>query len=364
MLAVALLSVNALACTPARLIGPERETRPWPAHLLVPGLAPSAADTLAREPVRLWSTVVGRGLAGPPALGDSVIVVQATDPHLVAIARASGKRLWSTRVDGLGTTGPLLGPDAVYTATASGQVSAFSLKTGRAAWHRSIDPVVGPLVLTPNRVFTAAWNGRVYALNRASGVVLWRQDLETTLRTGPTRVGPYLVVASDDSLMQIDSADGHRTRTVSARGLSVAPPAVTGDLLIYSSPDGFIAAYDAATLERRWIRETHQPVMGSPVVARDTVFAVTIGGSIQRIPLAAPGDATRIELGVTVRAAPAPLAEGLLVATVAGEVLWISGDSPTPRWQIRVDGPIEQPPIVDRGLLVFADGRGRIHAWK
>jgi hypothetical protein len=110
--------------------------------------------------------------------------------------------------------------------------------------------------------------------------------------------------------------------------------------------------------------DTREPVMNSPAVARDTVFAVTIGGSVWRIPLGAPGEASAVQLGVTVRAAPAPLAQGLLVATVAGEVLWVSGPSATPRWQVRVDGPIDQPPIVDQGLLIFLDGRGRIHAWR
>ncbi len=358
-----MVSVNALACiTPARTVGPERDTRPWPAHLREPGLAPSATESLPAEPVRAWEASIGRGAAGPLAIGDSVVVVQATDQRLTVLDRATGKRLWSARIQGLGAVGPLLAADAVYTAGTSGQVTAFSLRTGRALWQRMTAPVVGPLALGPSRLVVATGDGRVYALAATTGAVLWRRDLQAVLRSGATLAGDRVTLATDDSLIQLDAATGARLRATAARGFALAPPASAAGVLVYASPDGFVSAYDQATLTQRWSHAT-DPVLGSPAIARDTVFAVSISGNVLRIPLGG-GRLSTTPLGVTVRASPAPLARGLLVATVAGEILWIASSDTVPAWKVRVDGPLDQAPIVDRGLLIFADGRGRIHAWR
>ncbi|MBI4499739.1 MAG: PQQ-like beta-propeller repeat protein [Gemmatimonadetes bacterium] len=364
MLVAAWTMVNAIACTPARRIGPQRDPRPWAAHLLVPGLAPSAAETLASDPVRLWTATAGRGFAGPPAIGDSVVIVQATDARLLAFARSSGKRLWGLRVGGLGSTGPLLDGERVYTGTAAGQVAAVSLRTGRFLWKRDIQSVAGPLALSVSRLFAVGTPGRLYAFNRVNGALQWRRDLEGVLRSGPTLLGANVVVASDDSVFQVNAQDGRVVKAVPVRGLSLNPPAVAGSSIIYASPDGFVIALNADDLTQQWRVELGSPVLGSPAVARDTVFAATITGSIWQIPLFAPGLATHVDLGVSIRASPTPIADGLLVATVAGELIRLPGAASQSRWQVRVDGPIDQPPIVDRGLLIFTDGRGRIHAWK
>ncbi|MBI4419904.1 MAG: PQQ-like beta-propeller repeat protein [Gemmatimonadetes bacterium] len=315
------------------------------------------------EPLRVWSARAGRGAAGPLAVADSVIVVQTTEGRLVAFARASGEKLWTARLAGLGSSGPLVAGDLVYAATARGSVHAVNAGTGRRVWQREVEPVVGPLFLAGERVIAATSPGRVYALNGATGTVVWRQDLETVLHTGPTALDHHLLVASPDSLFLLRLTDGARARAIPAPGLGLNPPVRADSVLVFTSPDGFVAGLHAAGLDRLWRVEVRDGVFGRAVVARDTAFAVTVAGALWRIPLAAPDRADSVALDVAVRAPPTPLEAGVLVATVAGEVLRVSpaGDIV---WRVRGDSPIEQAPIVDRGLLVFVDGRGRIHAWR
>jgi hypothetical protein len=63
-----------------------------------------------------------------------------------------------------------------------------------------------------------------------------------------------------------------------------------------------------------------------------------------------------------VRAAPTPTADGVLIGTTAGEVLLARGDTSVRR--ARVDGPVEQPPLVRHGVLLVIDGKGRVMAWE
>jgi outer membrane protein assembly factor BamB len=129
------------------------------------------------------------------------------------------------------------------------------------------------------------------------------------------------------------------------------------------SPDRFIIGLDAATLAIRWRIDVDDPIFGGVAIARDTAFAVTVAGDLWRVPLSAPTAASRLVLDRTVRAAPAPVRNGVLVGTVGGDILFVDGRSGQPRWSRKVDDPIEFPPLVDRGTIYVYDGRGTIHAW-
>ncbi|MSR07558.1 MAG: hypothetical protein EXR93_10915 [Gemmatimonadetes bacterium] len=302
--------------------------------------------------------------AGPPAVGDSVIAVVTTDGFLVVVSRASGAKIWTSRLDGPGIAGPLVRDDRLYCASADGHTYAFDLPTGRTVWDRQSGPLVGPIAAANGRLLVATTAGQVRSLEGARGTVTWRRDLEHVLRSGPVVVGDRAVVATDDSLFALNLADGTLAAVAPARGVALNPPAVTGDLLIYGSPDGAVVAYDARSLALVWRVATGEPVSSSPVIARDTVVAVTSNGTLWTIPLASPAAAASMPLGIPVLAAPAPIADGVLVVSISGEILRLAPPSRETLWKTRVDGPVDQPLIVDHGLLVFVDGRGRIQAWR
>jgi hypothetical protein len=51
------------------------------------------------------------------------------------------------------------------------------------------------------------------------------------------------------------------------------------------------------------------------------------------------------------------------VGTTAGEVLLARGEGSVER-RVRVDGPVEQPPIIKDGVLLVIDGKGRVLTWR
>ena len=59
-----------------------------------------------------------------------------------------------------------------------------------------------------------------------------------------------------------------------------------------------------------------------------------------------------------------PVASGVLVASVSGEVLLVDRRSGAILWRIELDGPIEQPPLVRDRQLVIVAGRGDIQAYR
>ena len=362
MVSLALVGVNAIACAPARIV-PVKETRVWSEYLGTPSRAPSAAEHLGPNLSAQWTADIGRAAVGGIALGDSVIAVQETGQYVTVLTRADGQRRWHKRLDGPGAAGPLITWDKLYAASGNldGRVYCFALKNGHEEWSRTLGPVVGPLGTLGTHVFAALENGTVVGLNTTNGHVAWRVSLQGPIRSGVAVAGQELLVATDDTLYALALDNGRRLRAAPLPA-TLAPPAISGDTLIFVTPGGDALAVNRADFTPIW-RTPLGEVLGNPAVARDTLFAVTLDGTLWRVPLANPDGATRTNLGAAVRAGPAPIADGVLIGTVTGEILRVGADSVTP-WSVRIDGPVEQPPLVDRGSLIAVDGRGRIHLWK
>ncbi len=82
------------------------------------------------------------------------------------------------------------------------------------------------------------------------------------------------------------------------------------------------------------------------------------------IPTHQPAAARSFTLAIAATTGPTPLASGVLVASVSGEVLLVDRGSGAAAWRVQLDGPIEQPPLVRDGQLVVIGGRGDIQAYR
>jgi outer membrane protein assembly factor BamB len=360
------IGVNAIACVPRLAEAPVGERATWATHGGDLAHARSAEETLSTDLEPAWTWDAGRAAAGPIAIGDSVVVAVSTDRRIVVLRRDSGQLIWRARLKGPGASGPLFDDETVYAASGDrrGAVHAYGLLTGKMRWSRAVGPVVGPLALGDATVYAATTAGSVVALDAERGHVRWQRSFAGPLRSGVTHVGVHLLVASDDSLYLVSSDDGHIVASTAADGAPYRPPAIAGTLLVAASPDGIVSGYALRSLERRWSVDVEAPVFGSPAIARDTAFVVTLDGRLWRIPLKAPAWTRIIDLGFTVRAGPTPLRDGVLIGTVAGDIVFLQGEGVEPAWRTAVDGPIEVAPVVDRGTLFVIDGRGTIRLWR
>jgi outer membrane protein assembly factor BamB len=364
MLALLLVSVNASACAPRILHGPASEPGGWSEPLGSGTRAPSADETPPPEPDRWWRARFGRAAAGPPAMGDQVIAVLDLGRDLTLVQWQTGDRIWRRRLSAPGAGGPLLVGDRVYAASAgrSAQVYAYRLEDGKRLWRRAVGPVSGPIATSRGLLIVATESGAITALAPTDGEQRWTRRLHGAVRSGVTALGEDVLVATDDSLFLLAAADGTVRASTATPAALVAPPAWRGDTIVLASPDGLLLGLRRDDLRLLWSIRTDDPIFGGPVIARDTVFAVSVGGRLWRVPLSSPYDATSDSLGTPVRASPAPVANGVLVGTLGGEVLLVRRD--TVEHRMRVIGPIEQPPIVRHGVLFVISGKGVMEAWR
>jgi outer membrane protein assembly factor BamB len=340
----------------------------WTAYLGGARHDVSAVESLNPDPRPQWTTDVGRAVRGSPALGETVVAVGLAERQVVLLDRASGEPIWRHRVEGTVLSGPLLAGDRLYVATEEapdGAVYALALRDGHRLWKRRAGSVAAPLALDGAALYAATERGLVLRLDPEKGGVVWRRTLAGAVRAGPVPTPEGLVVATtSDTLFLLDPETGGVRARSATPGAVVGTPAVSGSHLFLATTAGHVLAVGLPALAVRWDRDVGDVVFGAPALRGDTVFALTRGGALWVVPTEAPDAARMFALNIAAVAGPTPTASGVLVASVSGEVLLVDTGSGEIRWRARVDGPVEQPPLVHDRQLVVVDGRGTIHTYR
>jgi len=365
---VALWAVNATACVPVVRVGPDRDETGWSVYLGSPRHDASAAESLAVDPQPMWRTDVGRAVRGSPAIGTSVIAVGTSDRAVVLLDRATGRPIWRRRVPGTVAGGPLLAAERVYVATQAapdGRVLALILKSGSPAWSVRTGGVTAPLALTADLLVAATDAGEVVALDAASGATRWRRRLGRSTRAAPVPTADGIAVATiGDSLYLLDPATGTVRARVATPGTVLGAPATDGRRLFLATTAGRLVALSLPALTVDWDRPADDAVYGAPALVGDTLYAVSASGTLWRVAVDSSGAGRSTALGVPTTAGPTPIAGGVLVGGVSGEVLFVDTAGDSVRWRTRRRGPIAEPPLVrDRQLIVIA-GDGTVEAYR
>ncbi len=348
--------------------GPARQESGWPAYLGNQRHDAGAHETLNPDPRPLWHVGMGRGVRGSPALGETVVAVGTADRTLVLVDRASGEVLWRSRLDGSARAGPLLDEDRLYIATESqpqGRVYAVRLRDGRRIWRTPAGSVTAPLAFDGEAIYAATEDGLVLRLEPEHGNVQWRRPLSGAVRAGPVVTSHGLVVATtSDTLYLLDRQTGAARSQLPLPGAVLATPATDGRRVYVGTTDGRIVAVDLASWSVTWDRAAGDAVYGAPALVADTLFVLARDGRLWMIPVDTPDAATSQTLDIVATAGPTPLASGVLVGSVSGEVLLVDPRTGAIRWRAQVAGPIEEPPLVrDRQVVVIA-GKGNIHTYR
>jgi len=366
----ALWAVNATACVtyvPSSKLGPARQDAGWVAYLGNSRHDACAAESLVPDPRPLWRADVGRAVRGSPALGETVVAVGVAERVVALLDRATGQVLWRTRLRGAIHAGPLLEEERLYVATEApeGRVYALRLRDGRTLWSTKMESVVAPLALERDAIYAATERGTVLRLGVESGAVAWRRRLPGAVRAAPVATPFGLAVATAaDTLYLLDKTSGEVRARLATPGTVLAAPALAESRLYFGTTGGHVLAVELPGLAVAWDHPAGDGVFGAVAVARDTVYALARDGTLWLIPAAQPAGARAVALRIVATAGPTPLAAGVLVASVSGEVLLVDPGPGSIRWRVQLDGPIEEPPLVRDRQLVVISGRGDIHAYR
>jgi outer membrane protein assembly factor BamB len=319
------------------------------------------------EPALAWTAEAGRGITGAPAVGERVTVVASAERWIHALDTRTGELFWRYRGPDSFGAGPVMGGGAIYAATETGDgvVVAINLFSGRRRWQARTGPVGAPLVLRDSTLYAVSEVGMLLALDISTGTTRWSR-LAGPSRAGPLVTDSLIAVASlNDSLLIFNRSTGQPMSRVALPVGVVAPLALIDDHTVaLASPSGAILAVNLPAGTLRWRVNTASPVSGSPVVSGDTVFALTTDCQLLGIPVSDPAARRTVDLDCRTRTGPTLLRNGVLVATVNGEILFQSRTSTAGRWTLGVGGELPHPPTVHRGQIIVAPVLGGVVSYR
>ena len=365
-----LFTVNAIvgSCAPTVRVGPARQESPWTAYLGTPRHDAAARETVNDDPRPVWHIGVGRAVRGSPALAEAVLAVGTADKYVVLIDRTSGDVLWRSRLDGTIRSGPLLDEDRLYVgseAQPDGRVYALRLRDGKVLWRARTGSVAAPLAFDGDALYAGTEEGFALRLELERGSIQWRTPLHGAVRAGPVVTAFGLVVATTaDILYLLDLTTGAILQRLDLPGSVIGTPASDGHRVYLGTMNGLIVAVDVRSWLTIWDRPAGDAVYGAPAVVADTLFVLTRDGRLWVIPVDNPDSAISQPLAIAATAGPTPLASGVLVGSVSGEVLLVDPRSGAIRWRAQVAAPVEEPPLVQNRQVVVVGGHGNIHTYR
>jgi outer membrane protein assembly factor BamB len=210
----------------------------------------------------LWRTKVSDAIGSSPVYYDGVVYCAtefyAPSGGMVALDAATGGIVWEdTRVTNHAHSQTGLDPAAGYFAAGSndGRLYVWTLDREFHGAFETGDAIKGPVCMHEGRAIFGSWDETVYAVDLDTLTADWEYETAWDVMSGAA-IHPdsnTAVIGSHDShLHAIDLSTGDRNWTFDTGGWIVGSPMVAGDTVLTGSYADALFAVDATSGEERW----------------------------------------------------------------------------------------------------------------
>jgi hypothetical protein len=327
---------------------------------------PPELEHIDAAPQTAWTAEAGRGVTGAPAVGERVTAIASVDRWVYALDTRSGALFWRFRGTDAFGVGPVMGGGAVYVATETGDgvVTSIDLQSGKRRWLSRIGRTASPMVLRDSTLYVATQGGFLVALNTRDGSTRWSRVAGAS-RAGPLVTSSFVALPGlSDSLFVFEAGTGRPIARTRIPGAVIAPLAMVSDSVIAAvTPGGLVFTMGLPAASVRWRFDTREPIPGGPAVHGDSVFAITNSCALWQLPIGTAA-AEPLRLRCRTRTGPAILRDGVLVATIDGELQYHARSGAGRPWSLAIGGELLHPPIVRHGQIFVAPVLGDVMSFR
>lgn len=335
-------------------------------HTPPPPVTPPTATTSVNAPAQVWSSRAGRRFTGELTLDQGTLYGAGVDRKVYAVDLETGAVKWSSRLTGIVAGGVLVSGDTLFVACTrpEGRVSALDRNTGERIWRVNVGLVSAPLAMVDRILLVSNQRGDLLGLDPKTGARHWHRHVGSPFIAPVPVDSGYVVLTTPDSLFRIATGDGAVRRRVRAPGAVVSPWIRMKGALVAGTADSLVLAIDPDSLTVRWKVRLDAPVMDSPGVMGDTIYAATRRGTLYRVIPGTPAKAERIvELRWPITAPVAIVHRQILLGGADGTIRALDPGG-TEHWRINLWRPIELGPLpLDDGMVAIG-GRGDLHRFR
>ncbi len=252
----------------------------------------------ALEGTGKWNVSVSGEVLSSPAVGNGMVITRTVDGRLRALDAADGSEFWNIeqqvpRLSLRGNSSPAIVGTAVVAGFDNGRIAAYDLDDGDIRWENVIAPASGKtelerladvdaaIVAVGQDLYAASYNGRVASLAAESGQVMWSQEVGSYEAPGADWTALYVTSSSGDVIALSRSSGAILWTQEALHQRGVTAPAASGNSVVVGDFEGYVHWLSAVTgaLEAR-ARVDKAAIVGRPVTAGDLVVFQTESGHL------------------------------------------------------------------------------------
>lgn len=266
--------------------------------------------------------------------------------------------------------------------------------TFERVWEQGIGSLEAELLLglapasDGENVYVADYEGSMYAFRATDGELLWEHETSefrlwgesTALKfsAGPSVNDGLVVIGTiNGNVLALDAATGERRWLRQLDGEMLAQPLLTGDLVVVRTTDGRVIALDATSGATRWetvrevpnltIRGLAAPTTNGRYIfagfdnGRVAALARDDGSMVWEAAIAQPAGTSELEAIVDVDGDLVTIGNELYVTSHNGDLAGVAVESGEVIWRRELSSVLE--PAVSWGTVFVTDINSEVHAF-
>lgn len=279
----------------------------------------------------------------------------------------TGLEQWTFNAQDRVVSPPEADDRAVYVVNQSGTAYALDARSGAELWYYQLpNPVQGPMSLAGNRLYIGDDSGYLHAINVHTGKQVWSYSTGSSIRTRPA-INSSLVIANNSSglMIALNRNSGkvvwHRSGIESG---AYSSPSISDATVYVGSDSGTLYALSTDKGKVRWKKSVSGGQVTSPAAIGNTVVAVSISGSREKITaLKARTGARKWQSELPSSRVSAPAVSGDYIYLGGGAHLYALqlSDGGT-KWAYLTDSTVVTSPVVASDRVYFSTTRNTLYA--
>lgn len=219
-----------------------------------------------------------------------------------------------------------------------------------------------PPFVVEKGIVTLCLDGTVECRTPDLKEVLWSHAGESKILTWPVIVDDTMYCAfSDGRVVGLNITDGLPSWQYDSESESLCGIALTDEMLVMTSKDGWVKGVDLQAAEERWTTEVHSFIRHAPV-CHDEGVLVAANRKLICIDQASGEIVSSTELNSEITTQPKVDDGFLCVGTKEGNIHYRRIASEVDTWVYQASGAITSPPLMTSKIVYVADKKGGLSA--
>lgn len=366
VLAVSVLVVLAFGtgCVKKGRFSPSPEAgAPWPYHRgPISGTGADSAGSFSGKLDIIWQRKQNDKPVGPLTLAGGGLVYPTSRKKIKIFDPATGATLAQIKTRGPAQSGAVLPDSMLYFGVGPlrNEIVGYHVRRGKTLWESPIKDIAGGPILWKNQLITGAGDRRLRSFDLGDGHEIWSVELIGRLIAPPSLSGELVIQPTDAGKLYALTLDSGVVKFETDLGHPLLSAAACGDLIWVADVAGTVHALDTGTGRIVWQKPIGGPIWSALAVTGGRLIAVHSGGEIVALSALTGLELWRYAAVDVIRAAPLCVGEFVVAATMTGKLISLRAESGALVDTLTLTGPVRVAPITDGRRVFVATEAGRI----